>query len=417
MSARKSISRTTMKADTSSDPRAEKASRHPPGHGVGRMRRWLVVLLLLAAAAGGYAYTRGHPVLPWAVLSGPEKPAPPTERPAFPVTAAQVVSQSVPVTLGTIGTVHAQASVAVKSRVDGQLLKVFFTEGQTVRKGEMLFALDPAPLAAQLHQAEAFLARDRAQMENARIEMERYQTLATKGIATQQKLDETRAAVNALEATIRADLAAVEAARLQLSFASIASPIEGRTGRLLVDPGNLVKANDVPLVVINQIRPIAVAFALPERHLPEISRRMQEGALAVEARLPNLDLPPAKGKLTFINNAVNVATGTIELKATFENADERLVPGQFVDVVLTVSVLPDALVVPAQAVQTGQSGTYTFVVRPDQTVEMRPLSVRTLDDGRMIAETGLAAGETVVTEGQMRLTPGARVSVKVASSR
>ncbi|MDX9862985.1 MAG: efflux RND transporter periplasmic adaptor subunit, partial [Rhodospirillales bacterium] len=149
----------------------------------------------------------------------------------------------------------------------------------------------------------------------------------------------------------------------------------------------------------------------------EISRRMQEGPLVVHARLPNLDLPPATGTLAFINNAVNVATGTIDLKATFENADERLVPGQFVDVVLTVSVLTDALVVPAQAVQTGQNGTYAFVVRPDQTVEMRPLSVRTLDDGRMIAETGLAAGETVVTEGQMRLTPGAKVSVKVASSR
>jgi len=375
---------------------------------------FLIVALLLLAAAGGYVYTHGLPALPWAGSEGAAKPAAPTARAALPVSAAQVVSQPVPITLGTIGTVQARASVAIRSRVDGQLLKAFFTEGQAVRKGEMLFALDPAPLEAQLRQAEAFLARDRAQLENARIEMERYQTLAVKGIATQQKLDETRAAVNALEATIRADLAAVEAARLQLSFTSIASPIEGRTGKLLVDPGNLVKANDVPLVVINQIRPITVTFSLPERHLPEISRRMREGPLPVEAKLPNLDLPPAKGTLAFINNAVNVATGTIELKATFENADERLVPGQFVDVVLTVSVLPDALVVPAQAVQTGQNGSYAFVVKPDQTVDMRPIVVRTLDDGRTIAEKGLAAGETVVTEGQMRLTPGAKVSVKTA---
>jgi multidrug efflux system membrane fusion protein len=380
------------------------------------MKLFVLVVVLLLAAGSGYVYTRGLPALPWTEPAGPAKPAAPSARPAFPVNVAQVASQSVPVTLGTIGTAQAKASVAVKSRVDGQLLSAFFTEGQTVRKGERLFALDPAPLEAQLRQAEAFLARDRAQLDNARIEMERYQTLATKGIATQQKLDETRAAVHALEATIRADLAAVEAARLQLSFTSIASPIEGKTGRLLVDPGNLVKANDTgALVVINQIRPINVAFSLPERHLPEISRRMREGPLAVEARLPNLDLPPAKGTLTFINNAVNVATGTIELKASFENADERLVPGQFVDVVLTVSVLPDALVVPAQAVQTGQAGSYAFVVRPDHTVEMRPLSVRTLDDGRMIAESGLKAGETVVTEGQMRLTPGAKVSVKTAS--
>ncbi len=378
-------------------------------------RSVVLVALLLLAAAGGYVYTHGLPALPWTASGNAAKPAAPTARPALPVTAAQVASQNVPITLGTIGTVQARASVAIRSRVDGQLLKAFFTEGQTVKKGEMLFTLDPAPLEAQLRQAEAFLARDRAQLDNARIEMERYQTLAVKGIATQQKLDETRAAVHALEATIRADLAAVEAARLQLSFTSIASPIEGRTGKLLVDPGNLVKANDVPLVVINQIRPITVTFSLPERHLPEISRRMREGALAVEARLPNLDLAPAQGSLSFINNAVNVATGTIELKATFENADERLVPGQFVDVVLTVSVLRDALVVPSQAVQNGQSGSYVFVVNADQTVEMRPIAVRTLDDGRMIAGSGLKAGETVVTEGQMRLTPGAKVSVKTAS--
>ncbi|WP_316975816.1 efflux RND transporter periplasmic adaptor subunit [Shumkonia mesophila] len=378
-------------------------------------RSFVLVAVLLLAAAGGYVYTHGMPALPWAASGGAARTAQPAGRPALPVTVAPVVSQAVPVTLGTIGTVQARASVAIRSRVDGQLLKAFFTEGQTVKRGEMLFALDPAPLEAQLRQAEAFLARDRAQLDNARIEMERYLTLATKGIATQQKLDETRAAVHALEATIRADLAAVEAARLQLSFTSIASPLEGRTGKLLVDPGNLVKANDVPLVVINQIRPITVAFSLPERHLPEIGRRMREGPLTVEARLPNLDLAPAKGTLSFINNAVNVATGTIELKATFKNADERLVPGQFVDVVLTVSVLSDALVVPAQAVQNGQNGNYAFVVKPDQTVEMRPLAVRTLDDGRMIAESGLKAGETVVTEGQMRLTPGARVSVKTAA--
>lgn len=380
-------------------------------------RLFIIGAAILAAASGGYVYTTGVPALPsWMVASKSPAPSAPRAR-TLPVSVAQVVSRSVPVTLGTIGSVQAKATVAIKSRVDGQLLKAFFTEGQTVRKGDPLFALDPAPLQAQLHQSEAFLARDRAQLENARIDMERYQTLATKGIATQQKLDETRAAVNALEATIRADQAAVEAARLQLSFTAIASPIDGRAGKILIDPGNLIKANDTnPLVVINQIRPINVVFSLPERYLPEITQRMAAASLAVEARLPNIDQPAAKGALTFINNAVNMTTGTIELKATFDNTDERLVPGQFVDVVLTVSVLPDALVIPPQALQTGQSGTYVFVVRADQTVEMRPTTVRTLDDGQMIVESGLKAGETVVTEGQMRLTPGAKVSVKVASS-
>lgn len=384
-----------------------------------RYGRLLIIgAAILAAASGGYVYTTGVPALPsWMVASKSPAPSAPRER-TLPVSVAQVVSRSVPVTLGTIGTVQAKATVAIKSRVDGQLLKAFFTEGQTVRKGDPLFALDPAPLQAQLHQSEAFLARDRAQLENARIDMERYQTLATKGIATQQKLDETRAAVNALEATIRADQAAVEAARLQLSFTAIASPIDGRAGKILIDPGNLIKANDTnPLVVINQIRPINVVFSMPERYLPEITQRMAAASLAVEARLPNINQPAAKGALTFINNAVNVTTGTIELKATFDNTDERLVPGQFVDVVLTVSVLPDALVIPPQALQTGQNGTYVFVVRADQTVEMRPTAVRTLDDGQMIVESGLKAGETVVTEGQMRLTPGAKVSVKVASSQ
>ena len=387
-------------------------------------RLFVIGAALLVAASGGYVYAFGVPALPWMVASNSPAdkasgaPAAAPRARSLPVTVAQVVRRSVPVTLGTIGSVQAKATVAIKSRVDGQLLKAFFTEGQTVHKGDPLFALDPAPLQAQLHQSEAFLARDRAQLENARIDMERYQTLATKGIATQQKLDETRAAVNALEATIRADQAAVEAARLQLSFTSIASPIDGRAGKILIDPGNLIKANDTnPLVVINQIRPISVVFSLPERYLPEISQRMAAASLPVEARLPNLDLPPAKGALTFINNAVNVATGTIELKATFDNADERLVPGQFVDVVLTVSVLPDAVVIPPQALQTGQDGTYVFVVGPDQTVEMRPITVRMLDDGLMIVESGLKGGESVVTEGQMRLTPGAKVSVKMASSQ
>ena len=381
-------------------------------------RLLVIAAAVLAAAAGGYVYTVGMPALPWTAAKAPGKAenTAPAGR-TFPVSAAKVVSRAVPVTLGTIGTVQAKATVAIKSRVDGQLLKAFFSEGQTVRKGDPLFALDPAPLQAQLHQAEAFLARDRAQLENARLDLERYQTLSTKGIATQQKLDETRAAVNALEATIRADQAAIEAARLQLSFTSIVSPIDGRAGKILIDPGNLIKANDTnPLVVINQIRPINVSFSLPERHLPEITRRMAEAPLAVEARLPNLALPPAKGALTFINNAVNVTTGTIELKATFDNTDQRLVPGQFVDVVLTVSVLPDALVIPAQALQTGQTGTYVFVVRPDHTVEMRPTAVRTLDDGQMIVESGLKAGELVDTEGQMRLTPGAKVSMKMVAS-
>jgi len=406
----------------------------PSGGGQIEMRYWRslsVVVAVGAAVAAAFQYTDRMPESVQALvgrvmaLKNEVRPAANANearpsgaaRQGFPVAVAPVVARPVPVTLGTIGTVEAKASVAVKSRVDGQILKAFFSDGHAVRKGDMLFAIDPAPFEAQLHQVEAFLARDRAQYESARTDMDRYQTLANKGIATQQKYDEARAAVSALEATLRADQAAVESARLMLSFTSIRSPIDGRAGSILVHPGNLVKANDAnPLVVINQMRPIDVAFSVPERYLPEIGRRMAQAPLAVEARLPNLGLPPVKGKLTFINNAVNQSTGTIQLKGTFDNTDEALVPGQFIDVVLTVSVIPDALVIPNQALQTGQIGTYVYVVRPDQTAELRPVTVRTMDDGQIVVESGLKSGETVVTEGQMRLTPGARVSVKVSAS-
>jgi multidrug efflux system membrane fusion protein len=347
--------------------------------------------------------------------------APESERkggapPPVPVVVATAVQKPVPVQLRAIGNVQPSNAVTVRSRVGGILAKIHFKEGEDVREGQLLFTLERGPLEADLRQAEANLARDLAQYQNAQKDAERYAQLARQGFVAQQEYDRLKTAADALAATVRASRAAVENARIQLGYATIRAPMVGRTGALQVHEGDVIKASDTALVVINQLRPIDVAFALPERELPEVRRYQTAGSLEVSAVIPPGGPPLAQGRLTFIDNRVDPTTGTIQLKATFANDDSRLWPGQFVNVVLTLTTEPAAVVVPTPAVQTGQEGRYVFVVKPDQTVESRPVTVaREVGEETVIAQ-GVGAGETVVTDGQLRLFPGARVEPKTQAA-
>lgn len=332
--------------------------------------------------------------------------------PAVPVTVATVAQKTVPVQLRVIGRVATLSYVELKAQVTGQIIGVQFKPGQFVKKGELLFTIDKRPFEAALSQAEANLARDIAQAENARIEARRYSQLAEQGIVPRETSDQRASTADALDAAVRADRAAIDAAKLNIEYCTITSPMDGRTGTLLVYPGTLVKANDVPvLVVINQISPTYVEFSVPEQNLAAIKRRMATSQLPVEVAIPD-DPKPARGLLTFVDNTVDRATGTIRLRATFENEDARLWPAQFVNVTLTLDEQKDAIVVSSQAVQTGQGGQYVFVVKPDSTAEMRPVVVARSTDGQAVIEKGLQAGETVVTDGQVALVPNAKVTIK-----
>jgi multidrug efflux system membrane fusion protein len=334
-------------------------------------------------------------------------------KPAVPVTVGVAAQKAVPLQVSVIGNVEASSIVAVKAQVGGTLTKVHFTEGQDVKKGDLLFTIDPRPYEAALKQADAILARDRAQYENARAEDRRYAELVKKGYVSQTQYEQVRTNAVALEAVVQASRAQVENAQLQLAYCTIRSPFSGRTGSLVAYEGNLIKANaDTPMVTINQLQPVNVSFAVPEKTLPEIKKYMAGGALIVEALLSKDDKNPVKGKLTFIENAVDTATGTIKLKGSFANSDRKLWPGQFVNVLLTLMTQSNAIVVPTQAVQTGQTGQFVFVVKKDSTVEAKPVVVsRTFGEDSVI-ESGLTSGEKVVTDGQLRLTPGAKVEVK-----
>lgn len=387
--------------------------------------------------------------------------------PAVPVGVATVEQKAVPLQVLAVGTVQAYTTVGVKSQVAGQIVTVHFKEGDEVRRGDLLFTIDQRPLEAAVRQAEANVAKDRAQLQqteaargqrqaeitqaqanlerdvaqldNARVQEKRYGELVRKELIAREQYDQIRTAMAALEATvaadraalenaraavraaeamienaraaIRADEAMVESARIQLGYTTIRAPMDGRTGNLLVQAGNVLKSNeDSPLVVIAQIRPIYVSFGVPERELPAIKTYRASGSLKVEAVLEG-GRKNVVGAVTFMNNTVDPSTGTIQLKATFPNTDHALWPGQFVDVALTLTT-ENALVVPTQAVQSGQKGTYVFVVKPDSTAEARPVKVGRRLAREVTIETGVAAGERIVTDGQLRLAPGARVDPK-----
>jgi len=347
------------------------------------------------------------------ILSACSSKTPPPRKPPVPVTAGTAAQKTVPVQISAIGNVEAYSTVSVKSQIGGVLTRVHFREGQDVNKGDLLFTIDPRPYEAALKQAEANLSKDNAQLANSRKEVQRYAELVKKGYVAQEQYDQISTNAASFEAIVNADMAVVENARLQLKYCYIYSPISGRTGNLMANEGNLIKANaDTAIVVINQVQPIYVTFSVPEQSLSEIKRYMSEGNLRVEAILSKEDEKPEQGVLTFIDNAVDLATGTIKLKGTFANKGKRLWPGQFVNAVLTLTSQPDAVVVPSQAIQTGQNGHYVFVIKTDLTVEDRPLLVgRTLNNETVI-EKGLQAGEKVVTDGQLRLVPGAKVEIK-----
>ena len=336
---------------------------------------------------------------------------------AAPVMVAPVGQKTVPVTLRAIGNVEAYSTVSVKPQVEGQLERVYFREGQDVKKGDLLFTIDSRPFEAALRQAEANLARDQAQEKNARAQADRSEKLFESGIVSKDQFDQVRTNFDALQAAVRADQAAVENAKIQLGYCSIRSPIEGRTGNLMVHEGNVVKVNDTALVVINQINPLYVDFSVPEQYLAEIKKYQARGKPKVEAIMPNEEAHPERGVLTFVNNAVDSGTGTILLKGTFPNTEKRLWPGQFVNVVLALTSLPNAVVVPSQAVQTGQRGQYAFVVKPDLTVDLRPVVTGETIGGETVIEKGLQPGEKVVTDGQLLLLPGAKVEVKKSGEK
>ena len=335
---------------------------------------------------------------------------------AVPVTVARVLSKAMPIEIRVIGTVEAYSTVAVRSQITGQLTSVTFREGDDVKLGQVLFALDRRPLEAALRQAEANLERDLAQAENAASQAKRYEDLAGRGIASREQVDTTRTGAAALNATVEADRAAVENARVQLQYATIAAPLAGRTGALMVHEGNLVRANDAtPLVVINQVSPISVSFSIPESRLPDLRRYMALESLRVEATPPNDEGRPSSGRITFVDNAVDPTTGTIRIKGTFPNEDRRLWPGQYVNVIVTLTSDAGAIVVPAAAVDASQEGPYAFVVKADQTVEFRPVEVARTNGAEVVIKSGLKAGETVVTDGHLRLVPGSLISVKEES--
>mgnify|MGYP001573951258 CR=1 FL=1 len=339
----------------------------------------------------------------------------PPPKPPVPVTAGTVIQKTVPVQVRAIGNVETYSTISVKSQIDGQLIRVHFKEGQDVKKGDILFTIDPRPYEAALKQAEANLAKDSAQLENARVEVSRYVELVKKGYVAQEQYDQIRTNAAALEATVNADKALVENARLQLRYCFIYSPITGRTGNLMANQGNLIKANaDNPMVTINQIQPIYVTFSVPEQYLSEIKKYMAGSKVKVEVYVTRDEDHPEEGVLTFIDNAVDMTTGTIKLKGTFANKEKRLWPGQFVNLILTLTTQPNAVVVPSQAIQTGQIGDYVFVIKSDLTVESRPVIIARTLDGETVVEKGLQPGDKVVTDGQLRLIPGAKVEIKTS---
>jgi len=395
--------------------------------------RLLPALLALSLAPGGCRQNSAQ---------GQPPPGPP---PAAPVEVGTVVRRDVPVQLRTVGTVVATATVEVRPQVSGLLQSVHFAEGEDVRTGDLLFTIDPRPLdaaieearaslarqKAQAGQASASLARNQAELRQAQAQRERYEGLLERGFSTPEQVEELRTGQASLEAAVRADRAAIatasaaiqaEEARVRLAelnraYAEIRSPIEGRAGELLADPGNLVSPSaSSPLVVLHQVAPIEVAVAVPQQHLAALRARVSSAAGLTIAVTPQGDAgEPIEGAATFVDNAVDAASGTVRVKGRFENGDRRLWPGQLVEAVLTLDTLPGATVTPAAAVLTGQSGPHAWVVRADGTVEDRLLTLGPESGDHVVVRSGLDAGETVVVDGQLRLVPGAAVAVRPAA--
>jgi len=391
------------------------------------MRRslWIVILVLVL---GGFAGIQQYKS--WSLNKPQAKPESGSEgrsvdraqqgragggrsREAVPVLVATATQKTMPLQIRAVGNVEAYSTVSVKSQVTGVLTQAHFKEGENVKKGQLLFTIDPRPLEAALKQAEANLARDTAQLQNSREQARRYAELVKKEYVSKEQYDQIRANADAAEAVVQSDQAAVENAKVQLSYCYIFSPIDGQAGTLLVNEGNLVRVNDAtPLVVINQVTPIYVTFSVPEQNLADIRRHAAAGSLKVAAQFQADEGRAEQGSLAFVDNAVDRTTGTIKLKAEFKNGDRRLWPGQFINVALVLSTQSDAVVVPSEAVQVGQEGQHVFVIKPDNSVEVRPVVVSRTDGGEAVIAKGLQAGEQIVREGQFLLGPESRIEVK-----
>ena len=335
-----------------------------------------------------------------------------SDPPAIPITTGVAETADVPVYLQGIGTVQAFNSVTVKSRVDGQIMQAFFVEGQEVKAGDRLFQIDPRQFQTALELARAAMQKDEAQLVSAQADLARYSRLMNSGYQTQQAFDTQRALVSEIQASIKSDQAQIDTATLNLGYADIRAPFDGRTGARLVDPGNLIHASDnTALVTITQVRPIFVAFTIPQDQLGQIQHYQSEASLMVEALDSDGKDVLAQGKLSLIDNQIDQTTGTIHLKATFDNADEKLWPGQFVNARLILTIAKGTVTVPATAVQQGAEGYYAYVLKPDLTVERRTVEVARFQSGRAIVVKGVAPGEKIVTDGQYRLSPGAHVRI------
>src|SRR5262245_14538822 len=376
-----------------------------------------------------------------AVLCGcTAQAAPPALSPSVPVVVAKVLQKLMPVEVTSVGNVEPLSTVAIKAQVSGELLEVHFKEGDFVRKGQLLFTIDSRPYQgqvgtmqaniekdeAQLKQAEANLARDTAQLEYAQAEAKRYANLHQRGLIATENSDQVRAQASAMEQTMDADRAAIDnvkavlsvdqhaltAAKLQLSYCTIYSPIDGRTGALMLKPGNLIKPADVPIVIINQTNPIYVNFTVPQQYWTDIKKNMSEGVLRVSAAAPQDPTHPKQGDVIFVDNAVDATTGTLHMKASFGNSENQFLPGMFVNVVLRLSEQPNTKVVPTQALTEGQNGAFVYVVKSDNSVELRPVTSTRTHDGSAAIDSGLELDEFVVIDGQARLTPKSKVQVK-----
>jgi len=379
------------------------------------MRRFLPLLLLLLLAGSAWLVYENDPgVRQWVTerLGKAERVAKAKSLPPAPVRTIAARKRDVPIVLEGVGNVQSRSTIAIKSRVDGQLMEAVVSEGQVVKKGELLFRLDARPFEAQLRQAEANVARDRANLEKALADEKRFENLAQKGISPKTKLEEAETSVAALRAAIQASQASVEIARLNLEYATIKAPIEGRVGSMLLSPGNMVKANDTQaIMMLTAIKPINVAFALPEQHVGELRERLKTAEpLIVEAIVQGDESTTEKGKLFFINNTVDSTTGTITVMARFANAEERLVPGQFVRARVRMTTLPDVVVVPSKGIQINQRGHYVWVAKADNTAELRPVTIGPEVGSETVVSRGLSAGENIVVDGQLRLFPGSRIA-------
>jgi multidrug efflux system membrane fusion protein len=385
--------------------------------------RSLIALLLISPVLGCTGHTAAPP--------------PPS---GVPVVVAKVSQKLMPIEIASVGNVEPISTVAIKAQVSGELLQAHFKEGDFVSKGQLLFTIDSRPFQgqvatveanitkdeAQLKQAEANLARDTAQLEYARAEAKRSATLQQSGLISTDTSEQVRSKANAAEESVRADQAAIEnvrailqvdqhaltAAKLQLSYSSIYSPIDGRTGAVMLKPGNLIKSADAPIVVINQTNPIYVNFTVSQQYWPEIKKNMNAGVLHVTAGVAQDPGHSQRGNVIFVDNAVDATTGTLHMKASFENSENQFLPGMFVNVVLRLSEQPNAKVVPTQALTEGQNGTFVYVVKPDNTVELRPVVSSRSHEGLAAIDSGLSLDEVVVIDGQARLTSKSKVQIK-----